>query len=303
VKVFITGGMGFIGTNLTNVLSANGYEVTVLDRSMQEGRPLPAGVSRVQGDSTVPGDWQDQLAEHEVVINLAGASIFQRWTGEVKRVLRDSRILTTRNVVQALAARKGKETHLFSTDAVGYYGFRGDEILGEDSPPGTDLLAQLGADWEAEALQAQEHGARVVVTRFGLVMGKNGGVLGQLVPLFRRYLGSPLGTGKQWFSWVHEDDLANMFLFLLERKDIEGAVNCTAPNPVRNKELTKTLARVLGRPVIMPFVPAFMLRLVLGEFANVIVQGQRVVPARLLDNGFDFRFPELEGALRAVLKE
>jgi uncharacterized protein (TIGR01777 family) len=303
VKVLITGGMGFIGTNLTKVLSANGYEVTVLDRSMQEGRPMPAGVSRVQGDSTKPGDWQDQLAEHEVVINLAGASIFQRWNSEVKRALRDSRILTTRNVVQALAARRGEETHLFSADAVGYYGFHGDEMVNEDNPPGTDFLAQLGADWEAEALKAQEHGARVVVTRFGLVMGQNGGVLGQLVPLFRRYLGSPLGSGKQWFSWVHEADLANMFLFLLERKDIEGAVNCTTPNPVRNKELTKTLARVLGRPVIMPFVPAFMLRLVLGEFANVIVEGQRVVPAKLLDNGFDFRYPELEGALRAILKE
>jgi uncharacterized protein (TIGR01777 family) len=303
MKVFITGGMGFVGRNLTEVLSANGHEVTVLDRSIQKDRPVPEGVLRVEGDSTKPGPWQDQLAEHDAVINLAGASIFQRWNSEVKRALRESRILTTKNVVQALAARKGTETHVFSTDAVGYYGFHGDEVLDENNPPGTDFLAQVGADWEAEALKAEEHGARVVITRFGLVMGKNGGVLGQLIPLFKWYLGSPLGSGKQWFSWVHEEDLANMFLFLLEQKDIEGAVNCTAPNPVRNKELTKILARVLGRPVMMPFVPGFMLRLVLGEFANVIVEGQRVVPARLLDSGFEFRYPTLEEALQAILIE
>lgn len=297
MRIFITGGMGFVGSNLTKVLSANGHEVTVLDRSVHKDRPVPEGVSRVQGDSTKPGLWQDELAGHDVVINLAGASIFQRWNSEVKKAIRDSRILTTRNVVEAIAARKGNETHVFSTSAVGYYGFHGDELLREDDPAGEDFMGRLAAEWEAEALKARDHGARVVITRFGLVVGRNGGVLGQLVPLFNLYLGSPLGSGKQWFSWVHEDDLANGFLFLLDRKEIEGAVNCTAPNPVRNRELTYTLAQVLGKPVIVPFVPGFALRLLLGEFASVVLQGQRVVPTRLLDNGFEFRFPTLKEAL------
>jgi len=263
---------------------------------------VPEGVSRVQGDSTQPGPWQEELAEHDAVVNLAGASIFQRWNSEVKKAIRDSRILTTRNVVEALDARKGKETHLFSTSAVGYYGFHGDEVLSEDDPAGSDFLGQLAADWEGEALKARDHGARVVLTRFGLVLGRNGGVLGQLVPLFKRYLGSPLGSGKQWFSWIHEADLANAFLFLLDRNDIEGAVNCTAPDPVRNKELTYTLAQVLGKSVIAPFVPGFVLRLVLGEFANIILEGQRVVPTRLLESGFEFRFPALKEALADILE-
>ncbi len=301
MRVFITGGMGFVGRNLTRVLSANGHGVTVLDRSIQKGRPVAEGVSRVEGDSTQSGPWQEELAEHNVVINLAGASIFQRWNSETKKAIRDSRILTTRNVVEALATRKGKETHFFSTDAVGYYGFHGDEVLDENNPPGTDWLAQVGAEWEAEALKARDHGARVVITRFGLVMGRNGGVLGQLVSLFKRYLGTRLGGGNQWFSWIHEQDLANIFLFLLERKDIEGPVNCTAPNPVRNKELTRILADVLGKPVIMPFAPGFALRLILGEFANIIIEGQRVVPKRLLDSGFEFKFPALKEALQHLL--
>jgi uncharacterized protein (TIGR01777 family) len=302
MRVFITGGMGFVGTNLTKVLSANGHQVTVLDRSIHEERPVPEGVSRVQGDSTKPGPWQDEVVEHDVVINLAGASIFQRWNSEVKKAIRESRILTTRNVVEALASREGKEAHLFSTSAVGYYGFHGDEFLSEDDPAGNDFLAQVGVDWEAEALKARDHGARVVLTRFGLVLGRKGGVLGQLAPLFNRYLGSPLGSGRQWFSWVHAEDLANMFLFVLDREEMEGPVNCTAPNPVRNRELTYTLAEALGKPVIMPFVPGFMLRLVLGEFANIILEGQRVVPTRLLESGFLFRFSTLKEALADILE-
>jgi NAD dependent epimerase/dehydratase family enzyme len=147
MRVFITGGMGFVGTNLTNRLVAHGHQVTVLDRSIEAGRPVPEGVSRVGGDSTKPGPWQELLGEHDGVVNLAGASIFQRWTPAVKRAIRESRMLTTRNVVQALEARRGRETHLFSTSAVGYYGFHGDEILTEDDPPGSDFLGLLAQDW------------------------------------------------------------------------------------------------------------------------------------------------------------
>lgn len=298
MRVFITGGMGFVGTNLSRELATNGHQVTVLDRSVDGGRSTPEGVSRVAGDSTKQGPWQERLAEHDVIINLAGASIFQRWNPEVKKAIRDSRILTTRNVVEALKARRHEETHLFSTSAVGYYGFHGDEVLEEGDPAGGDFMGQLGEEWEREALRAAQSGARVVITRFGLVLGRGGGVLGQLLPLFRRFLGSQLGNGRQWFSWVHEADLADMFRFLLDRKDLEGPFNFTAPSPVRNSELTRALADAVGRPVILPFVPGFMLQLVLGEFANVILQGQRVVPRRLLDAGFSFSFPTLPEAVR-----
>jgi uncharacterized protein (TIGR01777 family) len=301
MRIFVTGGMGFVGRNLTRVLAANGHQISILDRSPHEDRSLPAGAVRIQGDATQRGAWQDRLAEHDVVINLVGASIFRRWTASAKRAIRESRVLSTRNVVAALGRPNAKVTQLYSTSAVGYYGAHGDEVLEEDQPGGSDFLAQVAVDWEAEALRAREAGARVVITRFGLVMGKQGGILGQLVPVYRWFLGLPLGSGNQWFSWVHEADLANTFLHLLANQDLEGPVNCCSPNPVRNRELTHTLAGLLHRPVWFPFVPGFMVRLVLGEFGSVVLEGQRVVPAKLLRSGFEFAFPTLKGALQDAL--
>jgi uncharacterized protein (TIGR01777 family) len=205
--------------------------------------------------------------------------------------------------VEALAPRQGKETHLFSTSAVGYYGFHGDEDLIEESPPGTDFLATLAREWEAEAIKAKEHGARVVLTRFGIVMGRNGGMLGEVTPIFRMFLGANLGSGRQWLSWVHEMDLARIFLFLLENRGLEGPLNCTAPEPVRNSEFTDTLGKVLGVPTFLPPVPGFMLRLMKGEFGAVILKGQRVIPRRLLAAGFQFRYPTLQEALTEILKK
>jgi hypothetical protein len=303
MKVFMTGGTGFVGTTLARELTAKGHSVTVLMRKVESGVSLPPGAISLEGDPTIRGAWQERVPEHEAFINLAGASIFTRWTDEAKRAIRESRILTTRHLVEALAPRKGKETHLFSTSGAGYYGYHEDEELTEESPPGTDFLAMLSREWEAEALKATEHGVRVVLCRFGIVMGRNGGMLGEIVPIFRMFLGANLGSGNQWLSWVHEMDLARIFLFLLENRGLEGPLNCTAPEPVRNSEFTETLGKVLGVPTFLPPVPGFMLRLIKGEFGGVILKGQRVLPRKLLAAGFQFRHPTLKEALTEILKK
>lgn len=304
MKVFMTGGTGFVGTTLARELTAKGHSVTVLVRKGEPARGLPAGARALQGDPTVRGAWQEQVPGHEVFINLAGASIFTRWTGEAKRIIRESRILTTRHLVEAMAPRKGKETHLFSTSGAGYYGYRGDEDLTEDSPPGTDFLSLLSRDWEGEALRATDYGVRVALMRFGIVMGRNGGMLGEVLPVFRMGLGADLGSGSQWLSWIHEMDLARIFLFLIEEnRSLQGPVNCTAPEPVRNHEFTKTLGGILGVPTFLPPVPGFMLRLMKGEFGSVILKGQRVRPRKLLQAGFRFRYPTLQEALADILKK
>jgi uncharacterized protein (TIGR01777 family) len=301
MKIFMTGGSGFVGTTLTRELTHRGHAVTILTRRIKPGQALPGGASFLEGNPTAKGAWQEKAAEHEVFINLAGTSIFSRWTDEMKKDLRDSRILTTRNLVEAIQGRREKNAHLLSTSAVGYYGFRGDEELSEESPPGKDFLATLATDWESEARRAETAGARVVLCRFGIVLGRDGGMLGQIVPIFRFYLGSPLGSGRQWFSWIHERDLSSVFLFLMDHPDIRGPVNCTAPEPVRNRDMTKTLGKVLGVPTFMPSVPGFVLRLMKGEFGSVILEGQRVLPRKLQAAGFPFQFPELRGALQDLL--
>ncbi len=301
MKVFMTGGTGFVGTNLTNRLVEKGHRLTLLTRRIKEDRPLPPGAHYLEGDPTRPGPWQDRVGGHEVIINLAGASIFRRWTKSAKTSIRESRMLTTQNLVDALSARQGMETHFFSTSAVGYYGFHEDEALDEESPPGKDFLASLAVEWESLAMKAETYGARVVPLRFGIVLGKEGGALKQMIPLFKWYLGSPLGSGKQWFSWIHMNDLADIYLYLLDEQDISGPINCMAPNPVQNRELTKAIGEVLGRPTFMPAVPAFAMKMIMGEFGSMLVKGQKVLPKRLLDKGFRFRFPEIRGALQDLL--
>ncbi|MCX8118385.1 MAG: TIGR01777 family oxidoreductase [Desulfobacterota bacterium] len=300
MKILMTGGTGFVGTRLIDRLTQEGHEITVLTRSLQGGRRAPSGVSYLEGDPTRRGPWQQAVQAHDAVINLAGASIFSKWTEEHKRAIRESRILTTQNVVEAIPVASRKPFTLFSTSAVGYYGFCGDEELTEDSPPGDDFLARIAVEWEAEALKAEEKGTRVVLTRFGIVLGEKGGALGQMIPLFKKFLGGPIGSGKQWFSWIHIEDLAEAFVFLIEHPEISGPVNLCSPNPVRNRDLAKALGEVLGRPSFMP-APAFMIKLVLGEFGSVILEGQRVFPKRLLEGGFVFKYPRIGEALRSLV--
>jgi uncharacterized protein (TIGR01777 family) len=300
MKVFMTGGSGFVGTYLSKELARQGYEVTILTRKESPPASEDPRIRFLTGDPTIEGPWMAAAPEHDWIINLAGASIFTRWSEAHKREIRDSRIITTRNLVAAL--EKGDRRQLFcSTSAIGYYGPRGDEDLIEDSPAGEDFLAQLAREWEAEALKARKLGVRVVITRFGIVLGKGGGALAQMAKAFKMFVGGRLGSGEQWFSWIHQEDHARAFLFVKDHPEISGPVNFTSPHPVRNRELTQALGRVLGRPAFLP-APGFMMRLVLGEFAEVVLTGQKVLPRRLLQAGFEFRFPFIDQAMEDLLK-
>jgi len=305
MKIFITGGTGFVGRRLAGRLAADGHEVVVLTRALRPRAgpaAAPAGVALLQGDPTRPGPWQDAVRGCDGAVNLAGTSIYSPWTRRNKQRILDSRVAATRNLVAALPPAGARPFALVSASAVGYYGFRGDEELGEDDLPGQDFLAGVTTAWEAEAMRAEAKGARVVRGRFGLVLGDGGGMLGQLLPLFKAGLGGPLASGRQWMSWIHADDLIAALAFALERPDLAGPVNMTAPRPVPNREFARTLGRALGRPAFLR-VPAFALRIGLGEFALALINGQRALPCRLLAAGFAFRWPGLAPALADILSQ
>ncbi len=302
MNIFITGGLGYIGAHLTAMLIQNGHRITVIERNPGNKPAPPHGVTVIEADASKPGPWQDALAEHDAVINLAGVSIFNRWSKRKKDEIYYSRVMITRNVVDALKKRAGKKTDLLSASAVGYYGYHGDETITESDAVGNDFLARVCHDWESEALRAERYGTRVVLTRFGVILGRDGGALDIFTKLFRFRLGSRLGSGRQWFSWIHADDLKTAFNYLLSKKSISGAVNCTAPNPVTNRDLTKAMNRALGTFPLVPPAPAFMLKILLGELGNFVLKGQRAVPRRLQDLGFTFRYPEIDKALIDLLK-
>ncbi|MFC1823484.1 TIGR01777 family oxidoreductase [Thermodesulfobacteriota bacterium] len=302
MKIFMTGGTGFIGSKLTKALSGEGHQVTVLTRKIREDRAPEPNILYMEGNPAEQGMWQEKVAaEYDTVINLAGASIFRRWTKSAKRAIRDSRILTTQNLVEALAARKQRETLLINTSAVGYYGFRGEENLDEESSSGKDFLADIVREWEAAAMKAEDFGVRVILLRLGIVLGRDGGALNKMVTPYKWWVGSPLGSGKQWLSWIHERDLAAVYLYLLKQGNIAGPINCLAPYPVRNSEMSQILAEELEKPRIMPAVPGFLIKTILGEFGSVLLEGQNAAPKKLLDLGFRFQFPEIKAALHDLL--
>ena len=295
MKVFITGGTGFLGAALSERLLAEGHFVTILSRS-SKNMSIKPGLAYCEGNPTKSGSWQKEVFGHDVVINLAGASIFKTWNNKNKEAIRNSRIATTRNLVDAIGQAKNNIT-LLSGSAVGYYGFRGDDELDENSSPGDDFLAGVVQDWEAEAKRAEQFGARVVLCRIGVILGRDGGALSKMLSVFKWGLGSPLGSGSQWFSWISRRDLVNMFLFLMENQALSGPVNCTSSHPVTNREMTRALGKVLHRPTILPPVPAFIIKGVLGEFSDLFLKGQKVMPRKLLEDGFVFKFPKIKDAL------
>lgn len=298
MRIFVTGGTGFIGKKLTKVLALQGHELYILTRS-KAGKTDTENIKYIEGNPISSGNWQNLIGDCDLVANLVGESILQRWNEDAKKRIRDSRIVATKNIVDAIPA--GKKLTLISTSAVGYYGFHEDEIIDESYPPGNDFLANVAKDWEKEALRAQEKGARVIITRFGLVIGEGGGILEKLIPIFKSYAGGPIGDGMQWFSWVYMDDLIKAYLFLIHSKELEGPFNITSPNPVRNKDFSKALAKALNVFAIFS-VPPFAIKLALGEFAEYSIKGQRVIPKRLLELGFQFDVPDIFDALKRVVK-
>jgi uncharacterized protein len=300
MKIFVTGGTGFVGSRLTEHLTTLGHEVTVLTRKPPIS-PHVVGISYVIGDPATDGPWQQAAADHEALINLAGASIFKRWSDDYKKVILRSRLETTRHLTEA-AGRPGSSVNvLLSASAVGYYGFRGDEELGEEDDPGKDFLASVCRQWEEAALVAENTGVRVVLCRLGIVLGRGGAALAKMLPLYRYHLGARLGSGKNWFSWVHIDDLADGFRKLIEDNEIHGPVNITAPKPVRFGQFHRTLSEVVDKTQIVPPVPSFLVRLVLGDFGRVLTEGQRVYPRVLMQKEFNFAFPEIQAALKNLV--
>ena len=299
MKLVIVGGTGFIGRPLGQWLSAAGHEVVVLTRRSPDH---PAGSIRyAPWQPEAPGPWQGELDGAGGVVNLAGEPIVaRRWTAEQKRRILESRVASTDAVVTALRAVSRKPAVLVNASAVGYYGPRGDALLSERDGVGGDFLAQVCQRWETAAQAAERLGVRVVRLRIGLVLANDGGVLAKMLPPFQWGLGGPLGNGQQWMSWIHRDDLLSLIRWSLEDSRVMGALNATAPNPVTMREFTDTLGCVLHRPSLAR-VPAVVLRLMLGEMAEMVLTGQRVVPEAALRLGFSFRHPVLRDALLACV--
>lgn len=278
MNVAITGASGFLGRALSERLRADGNRVTSISLRTQPSPEILAGC--------------------QAVVNLAGEPVAQRWTAAARERISNSRIQGTRSLVAAL--REHPPAVLVSASAVGYYGSRGDEILTEDTPPSSDFLGQLAVGWEQEAHAAEQFGVRVVTPRIGVVLGRGGGALAQMLTPFRLGVGGRLGTGKQWMSWIALDDMVSLIEFAIEDPALRGPVNAVAPNPVTNADFTRELAAALHRPAIFP-VPAFALKILFGEMSEILLGGQRVIPQAALRAGFQFQFSDLGQTLRLAI--
>ncbi|HEV3285082.1 MAG TPA: TIGR01777 family oxidoreductase [Solirubrobacteraceae bacterium] len=310
LRVTVTGATGLIGRTLLPALHARDAEVTVLSRDPGRSR---AALDGVAGGPLEVLAWDpmggpapaEALADRHAVLHLAGEPVAQRWSTRAKQAIQNSRVLGTRNLIAGLReierAQAGAPPHtLISASAIGYYGAHGEEPLDEETPPGSDFLARVCVAWELEARRAIELGLRALQLRIGVVLDGTGGALAKMLPPFRLGLGGPVAGGRQYVSWVHVEDLVGMMLAALEDEQWTGPVNATAPEPVTNRQLSKALGRVLGRPALAP-VPELALQLLYGEMAEIITTGARVMPARALMLGYEFRQPDLERALRVAI--
>jgi uncharacterized protein (TIGR01777 family) len=297
VHVFVSGATGLIGRAVCEALVARGDRVTALSRAADAVGRLPAGVRAIRGDPCAPGTWQEELARADACVNLAGEPLDARWNEERKRRFRASRVDATRHVADVL--RAGGPAVLVSASAVGFYGDRGDEELDESSAPGRDFLAELCCAWEDAAAPAGTR-ARVVLLRTGLVLAAHGGALPRMARPFRLFAGGPLGDGSAFQPWIHLADVVGIALLALDDGRARGPLVAAGPAPVRNRDLARALGRVLSRPSLLP-TPAAAVRLAVGEMAYVVLSSQRALPRKALELGYQFRFPEVDGALRDLL--
>lgn len=293
---FITGGAGFVGTRLIKTLLEDGMRVTAVDIAAQHPTLQHPDFTYIAADTTASGDWQKAAATADVIVNFAGRSIFRYWTKAYKKSIYDSRILTTKHLVDAISPNQAPL--LISTSAIGYYGDGGNQALTEEAHSGEDFLARVCVDWEDAANAATEKGARVVTMRFGIVLGDTGGALGKMIPAYRMFAGGPLGSGNQWMPWIHVDDIIAAIRFFAGRPESRGAYNLVGPEPATNATFSRTLAKRLHRPDVFT-TPSFVLKIVMGEFGGVMLASQKGIPKRLTDEGFPFRYPALAAAIDA----
>jgi hypothetical protein len=306
MRVIITGGAGFIGRALAAALTAAGYEVVALSRSPELASGLPAGARAERWDGRTAAGWGALADGALAIVNLAGENLAgggflpARWTPERKQLIRRSRLDAGRAVVEAVQAAQARPAVVIQSSGIGYYGTREEGLLTEADKPGADFLAALSVEWEASTAPVGDLGVRHVSIRSGVVLSPTEGALYRLLLPFKLYAGGPLGSGRQGFSWIHPADEIAAIRFLLENPAASGPFNLCAPDPLTNAQFGKTIGRVLGRPSWLP-VPAFAMRLALGEVASMVLEGQRATPRKLLDLGFRFRFTEAEAALRDLL--
>jgi uncharacterized protein len=301
MKVAVFGGTGFVGSCLIERLHSENNHVIVFTRNSQKANRQFSGIEVVNYSPLESGIWQEKISGCDGVINLAGQPIADsKWTPDYKQKILQSRELGTRKIVEAIKKSSQKPKVLINTSAIGFYGTSETTIFDENSPSGNDFLAEVCRKWESEAQEVKSAGVRLVILRTGIVLGKEGGALAKMLTPFQLFAGGPLGTGNQWFSWIHRDDLVNLFIAALKQENMQGIFNATAPYPVKMSELCQTLGQVMNRPSWLP-VPAFALQLLLGEGAQVVLEGQQVLPKNTQAVGFQYQYPELKSALTQIL--
>jgi uncharacterized protein len=310
MKIVIAGGTGFLGSPLAEMYAEDGHEVRVLSRSLipgdtrhDPGTGVP-GITRVgwKPDGST-GPWAPVVEGADAVINLSGESLSgKRWSPQRKAEFRTSRILATRSLAAAIRAARTPPPVFISGSAVGYYGPRNGQPLSESDPPGTDFLAQLCVEWEQEAGKAERPGTRVVTIRTGLVLERSGGPLPEMMKPFKFFVGGPVGSGRQYVSWIHRLDWIEIVRWVVQTPTVAGPLNATAPHPITNRELARALGRALHRPSLVP-APSFALKIALGEMADLVLTGQRVLPSQAQKQGYHFRYPEIDQAFRGIFGE
>lgn len=304
MKIAITGATGLVGSRLVEKFNQEGHQVLVFTRNPSKAQKVfpPSVYSQLEIVQYTPqesGEWQKSVSGCDAVVNLAGEPIAERWSPQQKQAIMASRQMVTRKLVEAIAMAEQKPQVLVSGSAIGYYGTSETDTFTENSPAGKDFLAQVCQNWEAEAQKVTELGVRLVILRIGIVLA-NGGALGKMIGPFKMFAGGPIGNGKQWFSWIHRDDLVNLISQAIKQTDMSGVYNATSPNPVRMNILCQTLGEVMNRPSWLP-VPDFVLEILLGDGAVVVLEGQQVLPQKTQSTGFNYQYAELKSALAEIV--